>query len=151
MSSIYFWAGTLFYTSYKTGSASVNSILLSSSIIISSILGVIFFNESTSLIKVIGSLIVISAIIYLNYDKKSKLTKGNYLALSGAVLYGIAFTLDKSISIALSPHLYQILFSFGIGISGLAYRGKVIIMIYPKSRKIRALPPQLWPFPFSME
>jgi drug/metabolite transporter (DMT)-like permease len=127
MSSVYFWAGTLFYTSYKTGSASVNSILLSSSVIVSTILGIIFFNESTSITKLVGSLIIIGSIIYLNYDRKSKLTTGNYYALSGAVLYGIAFTLDKSIAITLSPHLYQIFFSFFIGFAGLLYRGRTIL------------------------
>lgn len=127
VSSIYFWAGTLFYTSYKTGSASINSILLSSSVIVTTILGIIFFNESTSLTKIIGSLIVVLSIIYLNYNHKLKLTKGNYFALSGAVLYGVGYTIDKSFSISMAPHLYQILFSFFIMLSGLLYRGRIII------------------------
>lgn len=135
LGSVYFWAGTLFYTSYKTGSASVNSILLSSSIVVSTFLGITFFEESHSVMKFIGSLVVILAIVFLNYDKNVKLSKGNLLALAGAGLYGIAFTLDKSFAIQLSPHLYQVLFSFGIGLSGFIYRGKTIVKDLAKIEK----------------
>lgn len=56
-----------------------------------------------------------------------KWSKGNNFALVGAALYGLGFTLDKSFSLQLSPHLYQIFFAYMIGLTGLVYRGKVII------------------------
>lgn len=132
---IYFWAGTLYYTSYKTGSVSINAILLSSSIIVTTILGIIFFGESTSLGKIIGSLIVISAIIFLNYEKKFVWKPGNNYALAGAALYGVAFTLDKAMSLSITPHLYQIFFGFSIGITGLLFRSKIIFSDLKKIHK----------------
>ncbi len=127
LGSIYFWAGTLYYTSYKGGAASVNSILVSSSIIVSTALGIIFFHESVTLLKFVGSVIILLAIVYLNYDKKLKWNKSNNYALAGAALYGIAFTLDKGFSLEFTPHIYQVLFAFSIGIVGLLYRGKIIV------------------------
>ena len=127
LGSVYFWAGTLYYSSYKNGSVSINSVLVSSSIIVSTVLGIIFFGESISLLKFVGSLIIIGAIIYLNYEKGSKWNKANNYALAGAGLYGVGFTLDKAFSLSLTPHIYQILFAFSIGLTGLIYRKSQII------------------------
>ena len=80
---LYFWAGTLYYSSYKEGSVSVSTVLGSLSIVMSTTLGIIFFQESFSLMKILGSLLIITSIIYLNYTKNEKLKKANLLALGG--------------------------------------------------------------------
>jgi len=80
-----------------------------------------------SMLKFVGSLIIIGSIIYLNYEKGSKWNKANNYALAGAGLYGIGFTIDKAFSLSLTPHIYQILFAFSIGLTGLLFRKKQII------------------------
>ncbi len=123
---IYFWAGTLYYSSYKEGSISISTVLGSLSIIVSTTLGIVFFQESLNWLKIFGSLLIINSIIYLNYTKNEKLKKANLLALAGAGLYGIGYTMDKGFALQFTPHIYQVLFAYSIGLTGLAFRGRKI-------------------------
>ncbi len=125
--TIYFAGGTLFYTSYKGNSPSISLILQSFSVIITTSLGILFFAESRSDIKFIGIGIIILAILIANYNPKEKFSKYNLLALGGACLYGIAYTIDKQFSITMNPHIYQILFCYAIAIMTLVFRGNKVV------------------------
>lgn len=102
----YFLGATFYYTSYKSNSASISIILQSISIVVSTILGIIVFNESTGLQKFIGIAIILFAIVYVNYSKQFKFDKYNAFALLGGMIFGIAYTLDKYLSLDTNPLFY---------------------------------------------
>ena len=127
LSVIYFWGGTFYYSSYKGNSAGLSAILITISVIVSTTLGIIFFNESSSFQKFIGLFLVITALIIVNLNRSEKFNKYSILALSGGLLYGFAFTLDKSFVLQINPHLYLPIFCFSVGWVGLLFRGKTIV------------------------
>lgn len=128
LGSLYFWAGTLYYSSYKGESVGVSVILVTISTVISTTLGIIFLNEIAYFLKFLGIILIILSIILLRYSKKDRLNKYNILALAGGLLYGIAYTLDKSFVIQLDAHIYHIVFCFIIGLCSLLYKPRIIIM-----------------------
>lgn len=85
--SVYFWAGTLYYSSYKGSSAGLSTILGTVSMIMSTTLGIIFLNESVNIFKILGILLVFGAIIFARFTRNLHFDKYNLLAMSG-VLYG---------------------------------------------------------------
>lgn len=135
LGSLYFFAGTLLYTSFKYGSASISITLGTFSIVVSSLLGIIFLQESISVIKVAGIGLIFSAIIFLNIRKKEKFHKYNLLALAAGLIYGVAYTLDKTLVLDLNPHYYHIFFAASIAFASLLYRGQVILRDIPKLKR----------------
>jgi len=125
---VYFAGGILFYTSYKANSPSVSIILGSISVVISTVLGIVFFNESTALIKFIGILLVISSIVFLNFQKKFSIDKYNLYALMGGVFFGTAFTIDKSFIIQIPPAVYLFLMCFSVAAVSLIAKTKLILV-----------------------
>ncbi|MBF0208619.1 MAG: EamA family transporter [Oligoflexia bacterium] len=124
---LYFWGGTLYYSSYKEGSVSISNILVGISSVVSTFLGITFFGESSNLYKLIGLLLIIIAIVFVNYSKNQKLTRSNLLALAGGVIFGLTFTFDKRFVLNIGPHLYQFLLCFSVAAISLVFRGKKII------------------------
>lgn len=131
---VYFWGGTFYYGSYKEGSVGISSVLATISTVITTFLGIILLGEQSTILKFTGIALVLSAIFILNYSKKEKLTKSNLLALAGGGLYGLAYTLDKTLVINLTPHFYHIVFAFSIGLFSLLFRSKVIFADLKKLR-----------------
>ena len=123
---IYFWGGTLYYGSFKGSSAGVSSILGTISVVVSNILGIIFFQESTNYLKILGVILILSAIFVVKFSKKLHFSKYNWLAISGGLLYGIAYTIDKSFAITINPHFYLPLFCLVTGLTTLIFRRKVV-------------------------
>ncbi|MCA9387175.1 EamA family transporter, partial [Candidatus Dojkabacteria bacterium] len=66
---IYFWGGTLFYSSYKGLSAAVGMTLVTFSAIVSTTIGILFLDEGFSFYKVLGIGMIIFAIFLVNYNK----------------------------------------------------------------------------------
>jgi drug/metabolite transporter (DMT)-like permease len=124
---VYFLGGTFFYTSYKGNSPSISVILGSISVIISTALGIIFFDESTTLLKFAGILLILTSIVILNYSKKEKMDKYNMYALIGGACFGIAYTIDKSFIFNISPYMYVALMSFSVAIVSFVLRSSQII------------------------
>jgi drug/metabolite transporter (DMT)-like permease len=124
---LYFWGGTLYYSSYKEGSVSISNILVGISSVVSTFLGIVFFKESSNIFKLIGLLLVITAIVYVNYSKNQKLTKSNLLALAGGIIFGTTFTIDKRFVLDIGPHLYQFLLCMSVPLVSLLFRGRKII------------------------
>lgn len=126
VSLTYFAAGTIFYTSFKGNSASISIILNNISVIISTILGVIFFSESTMPMKLVGLLLVIVAIFIANYKKSEKFSIYNLYAILGGALFGLAYTFDKSLSLTIPPAMYVALLCFSVALVSLIFTGKHI-------------------------
>ncbi|MBP9817631.1 DMT family transporter [Candidatus Shapirobacteria bacterium] len=129
---IYFWGGTLYYSSYKGSSAGLSTILGTISIVMSTSLGIIFFHESTSLLKFIGILLVFLAIVTVKYSKNLHFDKYNWLAIAGGLLWGVAFSIDKSFVTTINPLFYLPIFCLTSGLFGLVFRPKIIISELPK-------------------
>jgi len=125
--SVYFWAGTLYYSSYKGSSAGLSTILGTVSMIMSTTLGIIFLHESINILKVLGIFLVFGAIIIARFTRNLHFDKYNLLAMSGGALWGVAFTIDKSFATTINPLFYLSLFCLITGLSGLIYRSKVIL------------------------
>ncbi|MCA9397368.1 EamA family transporter [candidate division WWE3 bacterium] len=126
LGSIYFFAGTLYYTSFKHGSASISIVVASISIVVTTVLGILLFSESSSLVKFFGIALIIGAIAALRTKGSTISSKQLTPALLGGALYGVAYTLDKYFSIQLNPHMYQIFFAWSVALASLTYRGKKI-------------------------
>lgn len=114
----YFLGGTFFYTSYKSNSPSISIILGSVSIIISTMLGIVIFQESTSIAKFVAILLILTSIVWINY-KKTKIDKYNLFAFLGGICFGFAYTLDKSFAINMNPLLYVAYMSTSVGVLSL--------------------------------
>lgn len=116
VSFVYFAGGTFFYTSYKGNSPSISLIFGTISVVISSILGTLFLHDRYTRAMVIGVVMILSAIIFLNYNRKEKLNKYNLYAILGGMCFGVAFTLDKSMTTTISPFMYLGLMCLGVAI-----------------------------------
>ena len=124
---LYFFAGTLYYTSYKGQSISLSVIILNLSFIISTVLGIVFFAEQITLAKLLGMVFILAGIVVINYTRKEKVDKYVIYAVIGSAIYGIAFTLDKAFSVSMDPNIYQVMFTSSIIIATFAFRGKMVI------------------------
>lgn len=122
---IYFLGGHFYYTSFKSNSTSISIILGSISIVISTLLGIIFFKESTVYTKFLGIFLIIVSVIWVNF-KKQKFDKYNLFALLGGVCYGFTFSLDKSFAININPFFYVALMCFSVGLVSFILKAKHI-------------------------
>lgn len=123
---VYFLGGSFYYQSFKSNSVSISAVLATISSVITTVLGIILYGESTNVFKFVGSLIVLLAIIIVNYQKKLKFDKYNYYALVGGIFYGIGYTADKHFVLSSSPDFYQICLCFSVGFASLFFRPKTI-------------------------
>jgi len=130
---IYFFGGTFFYTSYKTNSPSISIILGSISVVVSTTLGIIFFNESTQLGKFAGLAMILFAIVAVNYNRQDRFTKHNLYAFLGGLCYGTGYTLDKSFAIHMPPMAYVGLMCLSVAFVSLILKAGSIIK---ESRKL---------------
>lgn len=123
----YFLGGTFFYTSYKGNSPSLSIVLGSVSVIVSTTLGIVIFQEGTSIEKFVGIAFILFAIIIANYQQKERFSKYNLFALLGGICFGIAYTLDKSFAIKLSPAMYVSILSLSVAFVSILLKGKSIV------------------------
>jgi len=125
--SVYFWGGTLYYSSYKSSSVSLSALLGTMSIVMSTTLGIIFFKESVGLLKFTGIFLIFLAIFIVKFSRKFHFDKYNWLAMAGGSLWGVAFSIDKSFVTTVNPLFYLPIFCLVTGLSGLIYRPKIIL------------------------
>lgn len=99
---------TLFYfKSFQVKNISISSIFTSFSTIVSTLLGIMFLSESTSYLKFVGILLIMIAIIIVNY-KNAILEKNHLYGLAAGSIFGIAYVIDKSIILLnVSPLVYM--------------------------------------------
>jgi drug/metabolite transporter (DMT)-like permease len=96
----------IFYLkSFKVKNISISAIFVSFSAIVSTFLGIIFFAESTSVVKFFGIFLILMAIIMANY-KNVILEKNHWYGLVAGCIFGICYTFDKSIILDIHPLVY---------------------------------------------
>jgi len=115
------------YSSYKGNSASISQVIFSFSAILSSILGIILFNETVTIFKFIGILLILAGVIFASIKKGEKISRYNLLALLAAFIYAILTINDKSFATAINPHVYQVLSMPVFLIVSLLFSGKKIM------------------------
>ena len=94
-----------YFKSFRVKNISISTIFNSFSAIVSTSLGIIFFSESSSHLKFLGILLILLAIIVMNY-KNAILEKNHLYGLFAGSIYGISYTLDKSIVQSVHPLIY---------------------------------------------
>jgi len=74
----------------------------------------------------LGIALIFIAIVALNYRKGERVNKYNIFALLGGICFGIAYTIDKSITLTISPAMYVAALCFSVAIASLVFKGKFI-------------------------
>lgn len=98
-------AMVFYLRSFVVKSISFSQIFGTTSIVVSTTLGIALFSESTSLIKLAGIALVMLAIVLLAY-RNVHIEKNHYYALVSGLLFGICFTIDKSVTTHVEPIVY---------------------------------------------
>ncbi len=105
-------AGTYFYfKSFKVKNISISTIFISSSMVISTALGIILFSESVYFLKFLGLACILLAIISLNI-KNLSLEKNHFYGLLAGLFYGGTFTFDKMVVLEDIHPLVYLFWSF---------------------------------------
>jgi drug/metabolite transporter (DMT)-like permease len=87
------YIGNLFYfQSFKVKNISLSAILVSFSVVMSTILGIIFFDESIGWLKFVGIGLVLAAIVGVNY-RNIHLRRNHLFALGAGVIFGTCYAL----------------------------------------------------------
>lgn len=96
--NLMFVAGVaLYYESYKVIPASIGTILGTSSVLITTFLGILFFHESVTLSKFAGIALILLAIALVNFEKSKPHIRGYLYAFFGGMVFGLAYMIDKYI------------------------------------------------------
>lgn len=129
--------GMIFYLkSFQVKNISLSTILVSSSVVVSTTIGIIFFSESVNSLKFLGIFLVLAAIISLNF-KNSVLEKNHLFGLIAGFLFGISYSFDKSIvGIGdINPFIYIFWNFFFVAFFGFIFGAKEVISSI-KDRKL---------------
>lgn len=119
--------GMVFYLkSFQVKNISLSSIFVSSSVVISTFLGIIFLNETTYPIKFLGIFLVLLAIVSLNY-KNVILEKNHFYGLLAGLIFGITYTVDKSIVVQINPIIYIFWAFFLVSVFGFLFKPTEVI------------------------
>lgn len=129
----------LYLKSFKVKNISISAIFISFSAIVSTSLGIIFFSESTSYLKFIGIGLILVAIVVANY-KNAILEKNHFYGLAASVIFGISYTLDKSIILDIHPLVYIFWAFTMVALWGLVLGGRSVINSI-KGKKLNAYRP----------
>lgn len=119
--------GMVFYLrSFKVKNISYSSIFGSFSVVVSTALGIMVFGESTDPMKFIGILFILVAIVLVNY-RNVHLEKNHFYSLLSGALFGICFTLDKSILQSVSTPVYMFWTFLGASLFGFLFHPKSVL------------------------
>lgn len=100
------FSNIFYFKSLNAKNISISTIFLSGSVLVSTLLGILFLNESLTIIKILGIALIMIAIVYLNLDQL-KLELAHKYALLAAVLFGLSYTLEKTASIQVPTLIYM--------------------------------------------
>ena len=92
----------------------------------STVFGIIFLAESVSSEKILGIVFILVAIIIVKY-KNSTLEKEHLFCLVAGGIFGVAYTLDKSIVLDVHPLVYIFWTFLMIGIIGFVMGSRDVI------------------------
>ena len=129
----------LYLKSFKVKNISFSAILISSSAIISTFLGILFFSESVTGLKFFGIFLILAAVVVVNF-KNADIEKNHIFGLFAGLIFGVAFTIDKRLMQDIPPLVY-IFWSFPlISIWGLSFGYKKVTCSI-KGKKFSAYKP----------
>ncbi len=130
----------IFYLrSFKVKNISISTIFVSCSTIVSTSLGILFLHESAYLLKFIGIFLVLVAIISLNV-KNANLEKNHLYGLLAGLLFGITYTLDKSILLHVPAIIYIFWAFFLVSLFGFLFNPRNVLHSL-KGKQITAFKP----------
>lgn len=117
----------IFYLrSFRVKNISYSSIFGSFSVIVSTALGIMAFGESTNPIKFFGIIIILLAIVFVNY-RNVHLERNHFYSLLSGVLFGVCVTLDKSILQTISTPVYMFWTFLGASLFGFLFHPKSVL------------------------
>lgn len=118
---------TVFYLrSFKVKNISISTIFTSFSVVISASLGILFLSESVGIQKSSGIALVLAAVILANW-KNVVLEKNHFFGLAAGAIFGIVYTLDKSIVSEVHPLVYLFWAFLAIPIWGFVFGSREIV------------------------
>lgn len=98
--------GMIFYLrSFKVKNISISTIFVSFSVVVTTTIGILFFNETTYLYKFIGIALVLIAIISVNI-KNLNIEKNHFWGILAGLMFGVTYSLDKMIVTYVHPLIY---------------------------------------------
>jgi drug/metabolite transporter (DMT)-like permease len=117
MGLISYYSNRLFYNSFKYQEISVSTLLVMSSIVVTTILGRLLFEEHISIYQWLGIILILFAVFTVNagglrkenFEKIFKPTKATKYVLLSAFLWGFYNSLLKFIAQDLHPYWYLLL------------------------------------------
>jgi drug/metabolite transporter (DMT)-like permease len=120
--------GMVFYLkSFRVRNISISAIFVSFSVIVSTLFGIAFFSESMSYLKFLGTSLVLVAIVVVNY-KNTILEKNHFYGLVAGFIFGICYTLDKSIVTSnIHPLVYIFWAFFMVALWGFVLGGRDVV------------------------
>lgn len=99
-------AMVFYLQSFKVKSISFSLIFISWSAVVSTALGIVFLSESTHALKFAGMALVLGSLIILNF-RNLRLESNHLFALMAGFLFGLTYTLDKTIVLTTHPLVYM--------------------------------------------
>ena len=129
LGGVLYGGGTLFLFKalQKLGSGEV-TIFTSVRAVVTIIIAIVILNEPFNLLKLIGTIMVLSAVLLTSrkQGEKFKLNEGVVYSLAMALVYGAAFVNDKFLLRSAEPISYTAVMFFLPGLALLAYRPAVV-------------------------
>ena len=96
----------IFYLrSFKVNNISFSSILVSISVVVSTLIGILWFGESVTFTKFTGIFLILVAIIGVNY-KNIHIEPNHKWGLIAGIMFGMTYSLDKLIVNKIQPLVY---------------------------------------------
>lgn len=99
-------AGTIFYfRSLRVKNISVSIILGMFSVVVSTTLGILMFNESTDIFKFLGIFLILVAVT-LSQWQNSMFENNHWFGLLAGIIFGILAVINKDVLFTLNPIVY---------------------------------------------
>jgi drug/metabolite transporter (DMT)-like permease len=91
--------------------------------VVSTVLGILLFAESLTFLKILGSALIMIAVVSIHW-KNSAFEQNHLYALLAGLLFGFVYSLDKAIVVQTSPLIYLFWGFLWIGLIGLLFNLK---------------------------
>lgn len=128
-------AMVFYLKSFMVKNISFSSMLISFSVVVSTILGTLIFNEVLSWQKLVGITLILLAIVSLNY-KNVNLEKNHLFGLLAGLFFGVTYTFDKLVVLETHPMIYLFWSFLFVVLLGFAQNPKSVILASKKLRKV---------------
>ncbi len=126
-------AMVMYLRSFKVKNISFSSIFVSFSVVVTTTLGIIFFNEVVTPYKIVGILLVMASIVGVNY-KNTHIEKNHKWGLLAGVLFGVAFSIDKSIATHIEPLIFAFWGFMFVALFGFVASAKKVLLCIKGSK-----------------